>query len=169
MKKVNEKQVREFLEPVRHEDYEVHPSGLIIPSDACDGFESSIYDRCRLAVLPVDTFSDAFHFTLENHIPELLLAAFEDRIAGLPVLEPLRDTVALALECIDWSAFEDECDDDIVTALMTSNGEIFDYEKPDGFMMITFPSGNLITTLIQLHGKAHEKWVKGAPKARRVA
>lgn len=160
MKKQTEKSIREFLAPLDLQPYEVHPSGLIVPVEFCDGFEASLYADSPLAVLSEDVFSDAFHHTLENHIPELLLAAFEDASAkiGGPLI-PLRDTVALAIDCIDWSAFEDECDDAMIITLMTDSGEVLDYTKKDGFMCVVKPSGNLITSLIHLHRKAHDKWL----------
>lgn len=173
MKKETVKKIRAFVAPLVEsgaipEDYVVHPSGLIVPCGQDTGFSGDLYGGvCPVAVLDEDTFADALHYTAETHMPELLLAAFDDRAGEhspndvrIPVAH-LRDTLALMLDCIDWSVVEDEWDDDMITALMTEGGTgtIMDYVKEDGFWLVVKPSGNLITSLIDMNRCVHDKWL----------
>ena len=178
MKKETMKKVRGFVAPLVQTgaiplDYVVHPSGLIVPVGCDSGFTADLYGNCPVAVLDEDTFADALHHTAEEHMPKLLLGAFDHRaVTDATLNEPitrLRDFMALILDCVDWSAVEDEWDDDMINALMTESGEVLDYIDTDGFWLVVKPSGNLITALIELNQKAHDKWLARPVRPAKVA
>lgn len=140
--------------------YVVHPAGLVALSKWDTGFTSDLYNgACPFAVLSDDAFSDALHHMAEKHLPKEIKRAVDDRIVKGELHESLRDTVALVLDCVDWSAVTDEWNDAHIESLACPGGSIQYHTKKDGFWLITRPSGNLITALIELNPKAHAKWL----------
>jgi len=176
--KAKEKKIRTFVEPLVQEGaiapgFVVHPSGLLVPAEYDTGFDDDLYvpytigSSCPVAVLDEDTFADALHLIAEKQLPDLLMAAIESQAEHAPVAH-LLPTMRLLLDCVDWSAVEDEWDDDMIAAMMTASGEIHDYVDDDGFWLIVKPSGNLVTALIELDPKGHAKWVT-RPAEKRAA
>lgn len=157
-----ENKIRAFLEKKNliPTSVVIHPSGLVVHTPWDTGFTSDLYSgACPVAVLSDDAFSDALHRIVEKHIPTLITNAFYAHSGAGKVSDALRDTVALVLDCVDWPAVTDEWTDDHLIAMACPGGSIHDHTKKDGFWLITRPSGNLITALIELNPKAHAKWL----------